>query len=139
MRIVYTMIALTLGVLMTGCDNGSDDGLYTYNSIEGVMMPSTGGQFDEFEDNPFVLTKDEPISTFSVDADGASYGIMRRMLLSGYDVPKSSVRIEEYLNYFTFDYATPTGDHTTAINAEIGPCPWNKGHKLLRLGIKGKN
>lgn len=138
MRNIYAMITLSLGILMTGCDNGSYDALYTYNSLEEVMMSSAGGQFDEFEDNPFILTKDEPISTFSVDADGASYGIMRRMLVSGYDVPASSVRIEEYLNYFTFDYATPTGDHTAAINAEIGPCPWNKGHRLLRLGIKGK-
>ena len=45
----------------------------------------------------------------------------------------NAVRIEEYLNYFTFDYADPTGDHTVAITGEVGECPWNPEHKLIRL------
>ncbi len=114
------------------------------NQAEGVMAPDLpgisqqGDQFAEFTDNPFVATAQQPVSTFSVDADGASYGLMRRMLNNHYDISPNSVRIEEFLNYFTFNYAQPTGTQTVAINAEVGDCPWNGDHKLLRLGIKGK-
>lgn len=97
-----------------------------------------GDRFEEFEDNPFVDVAKQPISTFSIDADGASYAIMRRMVNENYEIQPMGVRIEEFLNYFTFDYASPTDDNTVAINGEIGPCPWNAEHKLLRLGVKGK-
>lgn len=103
------------------------------------MQPASGDQFEEFADNPFIETSKEPASTFSVDADGASYGIVRRYLQGGWwDITPASVRIEEFLNYFTFDYPQPTGDDAVAINAEVGRCPWNTEHLLLRLGLKGK-
>ena len=136
-----------MSLLAVGCSttDGESDayfygaGVYAY-SADGTMpiIPESGGdKFDEFTDNPFIKTVDEPISTFSVDADGASYAIMRRYLTNGYNADPSSVRIEEFLNYFTFNYASPKGDEAVAINAEVGDCPWNAGHKLLRLGIKG--
>ena len=101
--------------------------------------PLSGESYDTIKENPFVSTAEEPTSTFSVDADGAAYAIMRSSLTWGQLPPRNSVRIEEYLNYFTFDYADPTGDETIAINAEVGACPWNASHQLLRLGIKGKS
>lgn len=97
-----------------------------------------GDKFGQFADNPFLQTSLQPVSTFSVDADGASYAIVRRYLNSGYHVNPSSVRIEELLNYFTFDYPSPTDGNNVAINAEVGTCPWTPQHHLLRLGIKGK-
>lgn len=97
-----------------------------------------GNRFDDFSENPFIEVEKQPVSTFSIDADGASYAIMRRMVNENYDLQQMSVRIEELLNYFTFDYPSPTDNNTVAINAEIGSCPWNADHKLLRLGIKGK-
>lgn len=97
-----------------------------------------GNRFDEFTDNPFVKVSEQPTSTFSVDADGASYGVMRRYLNYGLAIDPASVRIEEFMNYFTFDYAAPKNDDAIAINAEVGPCPWNPQHHLLRLGLKGK-
>ena len=99
----------------------------------------SGDKFDDFLDNPFINTADENVSTFSVDADGASYAYMRRMVSNGILPDKASVRIEEYLNYFTFDYPDPVGDADVAINAEVGACPWNPEHNLLRLGIKGRD
>ena len=103
-------------------------------------IPEEGGdKFEEFADNPFVNVSEEPTSTFSVDADGASYAIMRRYITNGRQISPSSVRIEEFLNYFTFDYLSPTGSDAVAINAEVGDCPWNSEHKLLRLGLKGKD
>ena len=135
-------------LLAMGCSTAGNDGAYEnyynmnysvdYDGLTGEMPESGGDKFDDFTDNPFVKTADEPVSTFSVDADGASYAIMRRYLTEGYKVNPSSVRIEEFLNYFTFNYAAPTGDDHVAIHAEVGDCPWNAEHHLLQLGIKGK-
>ncbi|MBQ3657127.1 MAG: von Willebrand factor type A domain-containing protein [Bacteroidales bacterium] len=105
---------------------------------EKVEVPS-GDKFEEFSDNPFVSAHEQKSSTFSVDADGASYCVMRRYLSTGYKVNKQSVRIEEFLNYFTFDYPEPTDGNSVKINGEMGVCPWNGEHYLLRLGVKGKS
>lgn len=99
----------------------------------------TGDKFDKIKDNPFIKTADENVSTFSLDADSAAYSYMRRMLGENLLPDSDSVRIEEYLNYFTFDYADPTGDATVSLNSEISHCPWNDEHYLVRLGIKGKS
>jgi len=140
------VLTAALALLAAGCDD-YDDGLYSLTTefadglLENGDTPpeeKSGDKFEDFSDNPFVATFEEPVSTFSVDADGASYAVMRRYLESGYDVNKGSVRIEEFLNYFTFDYPAPTDGHSIAINAEVGPCPWNSDHQLLRLGLKGK-
>ena len=113
-----------------------ENGAYIYDG--GGKPAASGDQFEEFADNPFVKTSQQHVSTFSVDADGASYAIMRRYKSRGWKIEPSSVRIEEFLNYFTFNYPAPTGSETVAINAEVGECPWNAEHQLLRLGIKGK-
>ncbi|MBQ4286131.1 MAG: von Willebrand factor type A domain-containing protein, partial [Bacteroidales bacterium] len=98
-----------------------------------------GDRFDAIVENDFIRTADQPVSTFSVDADGASYAYMRRCIESGWLPSGGAVRIEEYLNYFTFDYPDPEDGSDVAINAEVGPCPWNTQNKLLRLGIKGRS
>ena len=100
--------------------------------------PSGGDKFDEIVENDFIKTADQNVSTFSIDADGATYAYMRKCLRNGQLPSPNAVRIEEYLNYFTFQYDDPTGDHTVAINSEVGPCPWNEEHRLMRLGLKGK-
>ncbi|MBQ5576198.1 MAG: von Willebrand factor type A domain-containing protein [Bacteroidales bacterium] len=130
------------------CDSAAPMGYYendAYNSPmealaddSGAEQP-TGDQFTDFSDNPFIKCDKESTSTFSVDADGASYAIMRKYANKGWEISPKSVRIEEFLNYFTYDYAEPTDNHTVAISTEIADCPWNPEHKLLRLGIKGKS
>ena len=97
-----------------------------------------GDRFDEIVENDFIEAAKENTSTFSVDADGAAYAYMRRCIKEGSRPSANSVRIEEYLNYFTFDYPDPADGSGVALNAEVGPCAWNQDHKLLRLGIKGK-
>lgn len=140
------MMPMALGLVASSCSIGHDSesarGYYEVmdnGGIIGIDAPATGGdKFDEFKDNPFVSTAEEPTSTFSVDADGASYAIMRRYVTRGYNISPASVRIEEFLNYFTFDYAAPADGETIAINTEVSDCPWNEEHRLLRLGLKGK-
>lgn len=95
-------------------------------------------KYEDYGENPFIQTADEAVSTFSVDADGGSYTNMRRYLNLGQLPPTASVRIEEYLNFFTFNYAEPQAGENVALNSELAACPWNDNHHLLRLGIKGK-
>ena len=121
----------------------SPDGDY-WNSDPSDSGPDAGGleagdRFDKVAENPFIKTKDQNVSTFSVDADGASYAIMRKYVGMEWTVSSASVRVEEFLNYFTFDYPEPTGSDGVRINAETGSCPWNGEHRLLRLGLKGKS
>jgi Ca-activated chloride channel family protein len=88
--------------------------------------------------NPIHVTAEEPISTFSSDVDTAAYANVRRFLLSGSAPPKDSVRIEELVNYFDYDYALPKSRETPfTASAEIVPSPWGAGRELLRIGIQG--
>ena len=146
-KIFLHVLPIALALTAVGCgvadyEKTSDMNEVYYDPsgiVPKINEEQTGDKFDEFKDNPFVKVADEPTSTFSVDADGASYAIMRRYISDGFrSIDPSSVRIEEFLNYFTFDYPAPTSDDAIAINAELGECPWNKEHHLLRLGIKGK-
>jgi Ca-activated chloride channel family protein len=95
-------------------------------------------KYKDYGENPFVNTSEAPISTFSIDADGASYANMRRYVNLGQRPPVASVRIEEYINYFTFDYAEPGGGEHISLDTEISACPWNTEHHLIRAGLKGK-
>lgn len=112
------------------------------NGLDNYYMEPLPDTYDEkykdYVENPFVNTSEQPISTFAVDADGGSYTNMRRYLYLGQTPPKASVRIEEYINYFTFDYAEPTDGENVSLESEIATCPWNTEHHLLRLGMKGK-
>ncbi|MCM1177713.1 MAG: von Willebrand factor type A domain-containing protein [Clostridium sp.] len=140
-----TLIPLALFcACFSSCDKA---GIYFYDGEYGGP-PSYiqnqgngfGGTYNDFTDNPFISTSENSISTFSVDADGASYANMRKFITVGNRLPyKSAVRIEEFLNYFTFDYEEPSGEDNVAINCEVSDCPWASGHKLIRLGIKGKS
>ena len=119
--------------------------VYSDNS-SGNMYPveteESGDRFEPFADNEFIDVGEEPQSTFSVDADGAAYAVARNYINSEfmpYMPPKNAIRIEEFINYFPFDYAEPQGDESLAINAEVGDCPWAAKHKLMRLGFKGKS
>ena len=93
-------------------------------------------EYDSIDETGFVSTATKPLSTVSADVDTASYCNLRRMINSGFAaVPTGSVRIEEMLNYFTYDYATPTGNDDFATTVQIVPCPWNNDTQLMVLGF----
>ena len=95
-------------------------------------------RFSKFDDNPQKLVKEEPVSTFSVDVDTASYAFVRRMLNQGTLPPKNAVRVEELVNYFTYDYpAAEDKARPFKPTVAVYPSPWNKETKLLHIGIKG--
>lgn len=94
--------------------------------------------YDHIRDNPFQEVAQTPLSTFSIDVDTASYANMRRFLNNGQLPPKDSVRIEELVNYFSYDYASPNDGKPFAAYFDITEAPWNPEHRLLRIGIKGR-
>ena len=101
---------------------------------------SSGEQYAPIYENAFVqATGGAALSTFSIDVDTASYANMRRFLNSGQTPPRDSIRIEELVNYFKYDYPQPKGDDPFSVNMELAGCPWNDSHKLLRVGLKGKD
>ena len=94
--------------------------------------------YNPIESNPFLAVSENPLSTFSIDVDTASYANMRRFILAGQLPPKDSVRIEEMINYFRYDYPKPLGDDPFSLSLEGVACPWKPEHQLLRIGIKGQ-
>ena len=93
--------------------------------------------YDHIRENRFYRAKDDPLSTFSVDVDTASYANVRRFLARQHRLPpKDAVRIEELLNYFSYDYAPPTGEHPFSVHVESTAAPWNEARRLVRIGIK---
>ncbi|WP_089860003.1 vWA domain-containing protein [Chryseobacterium taeanense] len=95
-------------------------------------------EYDALVENPFELTKNQPLSTFSIDVDNASYSNVRRMIEYG-RVDKNAVRVEEMINYFKYSYPQPKNNQPFSINTELAQAPWNPNHKLLKIGLKGKN
>ena len=94
--------------------------------------------YDHIAENPFLKSKDNPLSTFSIDVDGASYSNIRRFINNGQLPPNGAVRIEEMINYFTYKYPQPAGDIPFSINTEYTVCPWNEKHQLVSIGLQGK-
>ena len=106
-----------------------------YYAVDGKDTWSNTEAYSRIEDNPFHRTDKEPLSTFSIDVDTASYANMRRYLESGMRPPKDAVRIEEMINYFKYDYATPSANEPFSIATEVGPAPWHKEHQLVRVSL----
>ncbi len=107
--------------------------------LERVEVEISNEEYSSFVENKFENPAVNPLSTFSVDVDKAAYSNIRRMLNNGQTVPKDAVRIEEMINYFNYDYPQPTGKPPFSINTEYSDAPWNTGHKLLKIGLQGKN
>ncbi len=89
------------------------------------------------DENDWKAPRDAPLSTFSIDVDRASYSNVRRFITNGQRPPVDAVRIEELVNYFTYDYPEAGGEHPFAVSTELATAPWNEDHRLLRIGIQG--
>jgi Ca-activated chloride channel homolog len=94
--------------------------------------------YDRIQENIFLDPKKNPLSTFSIDVDAASYSNVRRFLISGQAPPKDAVRLEEMVNYFHYDYPQPKGPVPVSISSEVSACPWNPDNRLLHIGLQGK-
>ncbi|XOV68872.1 MAG: von Willebrand factor type A domain-containing protein [Fluviicola sp.] len=95
-------------------------------------------RFNEIQDNTFVKVKRAPLSTFSIDVDKGAYTQMRRLIRSNQLPHPDLVRIEEFVNYFDYDYSQPTDGAPFAVITEYSECPWNKQHKLALIALQGE-
>jgi secreted protein with Ig-like and vWFA domain len=106
----------------------------------GAFPGSTAGErYNRFADNRFRAVAEQPLSTFSIDVDTASYANVRRFLSAGQRPPPDAVRIEELVNYFRYAYPQPTGDDPFSVTVEAAACPWRAGHRIVRVGIQGRD
>ena len=104
-----------------------------------TYSPHDTEAYDHLEDNPFLTVRNNPLSTFSIDVDTASYALVRRFIEQQRTLPpKGAVRIEELINYFTYAYPPPRARQPFSVNVEIAGCPWNAEHRLARIGLKGR-
>ncbi|HRE39458.1 MAG TPA: von Willebrand factor type A domain-containing protein [Chitinophagaceae bacterium] len=105
---------------------------------DGIKEDFNREGYDKITENRFLKVTDNPLSTFSIDVDAASYSNIRRFLNQGQLPPAGAVRIEEMVNYFTYQYPQPVKNEPFSINTEISDAPWNKDHKLVLIGLQGK-
>lgn len=119
--------------------NSSSDADYMKDTAEQADYNWNTEEYNALKESGFASVANAPLSTFSADVDTASYSNIRRMIEDGYtlaDIPAGAVRIEEMLNYFSYDYNLPKKDEPFGVTTVIGDCPWNEDAKLLQIGLK---
>ena len=152
MKNYHFYLSVFLLLFFSNCKNGSNSESYAVDSAtvttdmvaevevsEPISSDENSETYAELEENQFESPKTNPLSTFSIDVDNASYTNIRRFLNNGQKVPKDAVRVEEMMNFFKYEYPQPTDNHPFSINTELSECAWNENHKLLKIGLQGKN
>jgi len=115
-------------------------GSYTHSSVSPAYNPNFNTEgYATIHENGYKDVLKQPLSTFSIDVDKASYANVRRFINMGQLPPMDAVRIEEMINYFNYDYPEPRGKHPFSVYTELATCPWNPDHQLLHVGLKGKS
>ncbi|MEI9953049.1 MAG: VWA domain-containing protein [Pseudomonadota bacterium] len=135
-----------VGVGGGGLGMGSGHGRLRASSVTSspkmMVMPRPAEfnteNYAHVAENAFLNVADQPLSTFSIDVDTASYSNARRFLNTGTLPPKDAIRIEEWLNYFNYDYPEPIAKEPFSVTSEVSACPWNSSHRLVRLGLKSQ-
>lgn len=134
----FGFVVLLAVVITSGC--GRQSGSMT----SAKMVPAfevaqvTEEAYQQIPENQQFDVRNHPLSTFSIDVDTASYSNIRRFLQLGQLPPVDSVRIEEMINYFSYDDPEPSGGDPFSVNTEVAACPWNAVHRIVRIGLKGK-
>lgn len=118
--------------------NVADLQFHNSENEDETLKSSNTEEYDHIIENNFTSPINQPLSTFSIDVDEASYSNVRRYIQQGQLPPAGAVRIEEMVNYFDYDYPQPNGDNPFSINTEIASCPWNTKHELVHIGLQGK-
>lgn len=138
----------TSSVRITGASKNSHGRVKRYNhgnyqaamTVNDYHMPQFNTEgYSTIHENGFKDVLHNPLSTFSIDVDKASYSNVRRFLNMGQLPPVDAVRIEEMVNYFSYEYPEPEGKRPFSVYTEVAACPWNPEHQLLHVGLKGKS
>jgi Ca-activated chloride channel family protein len=121
-----------------GLGRGGGAGIGYRTGMPMVTAPFNTEAYDKIDENRFHRVADDPLSTFSIDVDTASYANVRRFLNEGRLPPADAVRVEELINYFRFEYPDRNGDAPFSIATEVTSCPWNARHKLALIGLQAQ-
>ena len=146
----YAMPAAPADIAMAAAPAPGARRLAAERDARELEMQSVGGQrkqqdaqagerYARFDENRPRTPSEQPLSTFSIDVDTASYANVRRFLTSGRLPPPDAVRIEEMVNYFRYDYPQPGGDRPFSVTLEAAECPWHSGRRLVRIGLEGRD
>jgi Ca-activated chloride channel family protein len=109
-----------------------------FSVSDSINQPFNTEDYDNIVENPFLTATQNPLSTFSIDVDKASYSNVRRFIQNGSLPPAGAVRIEEMINYFDYNYPQPQNDEPFTVNTEMAECPWSPQHSLVQIGLQGK-
>ncbi|MCA9407846.1 MAG: VWA domain-containing protein [Candidatus Omnitrophica bacterium] len=123
---------------MESSKQGEYEETINLRQIIGYQESMNTEEYDRIYENGFLNVLDTPLSTFSIDVDTASYSNIRRYLNANQMPPVDSVRIEEMINYFTYEYPQPQEDELFSVTTDAAVCPWNSEHHLIRIGLQGK-
>jgi Ca-activated chloride channel family protein len=134
-------VAESVATASTARSAGRGGGYRSGYSIPDLRRPDAQFNteaYDKIDENRFRRVSEDPLSTFSIDVDTASYANVRRFLNQGQLPPPDAVRIEELINYFRFGYKEPAGDAPFSITTEVAACPWNARHRLALIGLQAR-
>ncbi len=137
MSALFMVLILLLSVASCSTSNADFNAGY-YSPEYNLSAPGdlSGENYTEIIENPFVNTSETPDSYFSIDVNTASYPNLRRLIMNGHtNIPKDAVRIEEMLNYFGYDYNTPTDDSILALTSSVFDTPYNENTKIMTIGL----
>lgn len=115
---------------------GSSVTLYGFADVAIAPPQQMREQYTQFSDNPIQRSSQAPVSTLSLDVDTGAYSNVRRFIQQGQLPPTDAVRVEELINYFSYDYGQAQAEHPFALSTEVAPAPWNADKLLLRVGVK---
>jgi Ca-activated chloride channel homolog len=140
-----TILAM-LGLVALGCGGSKRTAHRAYHpptyeaAIYAGEAADTGGEsYEQLADNRQQSTAQQPVSTFSIDVDTASYSNVRRFLAQNQLPPRDAVRVEELINYFHYTYPQPEDGAPFSVTTEVAPAPWNQAHKLVHIGLQGRS
>lgn len=149
LKVTGCSAAVTFLLLALGCTPQHEEKRYdaasdvtpVYHAEEPPYreQPMQNEQYDHIAENTYKDPLNEPLSTFSIDVDNASYTNVRRLLKQNTLPPADAVRIEEMINYFDYDYPQPRSEHPVSVVAEVSQCLWNKENRLVHVGVRARS
>ncbi len=134
---IFTLILSVFTLSFSACGGGGDAYYNMGANLDYIeAVPGENYRYDEVEERGFVQTTETPSSYFSLDRNTAGYAYMRSQINQNLKIAGESVRLEEYVNYFSYDYPAPQNGEELNATAYLSACPWNDAHKLMTVGIK---
>ncbi len=135
-NISRTLTGRSPGIAVT---YGAGLGVSNNRVMDNSYVSTDRESYAKIDENIFKMVQFAPLSTFSIDVDKAGYSNIRRMINNGQTIPQDAVKIEEMINYFSYNYSEPKKKEPFSIDTEMASSPWNKDAKLVKIGLKGKD